>query len=50
MELVRETKGNADIDKLQFGDEKRKILCARKHFAVLGIDYKVVTGGEEVWW
>jgi type III restriction enzyme len=50
MELVRETKGNADIDKLQFGDEKRKILCARKHFAVLGINYKVVTGGEEVWW
>lgn len=50
MELVRETKGNADIDKLQFGDEKRKILCARKHFAVLGIDYKVITGEEEVWW
>ena len=50
MELVRETKGNADIDKLQYGDEKRKILCARKHFAVLGVDYRVITGEEEVWW
>ena len=49
LELVRETKGNADIDKLQFGDEKRKILCAIKHFEKLGVDYRVITGAEDNW-
>ena len=50
MELVRETKGNADTSKLQYSDEKRKIQCAEKHFALLGVDYRVVTGREDVWW
>jgi type III restriction enzyme len=50
LQLVRETKGNADVSKLQFPDEARKIACAKKHFALLGIDYRVITGEEEKWW
>lgn len=40
LELVRETKGNIDLKKLQFSNEERKILCAHKHFQKLGIDYR----------
>ena len=50
LQLIRETKGNADVSKLQFPDEARKIACAEKHFALLGIDYRVITGEEEIWW
>ncbi len=31
------------IEKLQWGSEKRKIKLAKKYFAALGIDYR--TGG-----
>lgn len=50
LELVRETKGGIDINLLQYPHEKRKIVCAKKHFEALGIDYRVITGEERVWW
>lgn len=50
LELVRETKGRSDIKHLQFSSERRKIECAEKHFAKLGIDYRYVTGDEIRWW
>lgn len=50
LHLVRETKGSADLTKLQFPHEKRKILAAQKHFETLGIDYRHVTGDTVDWW
>lgn len=50
MELVRETKGTENMDRLQHPDEKRKIECARKHFAALGMSYRPVKGDNPYWW
>lgn len=50
LHLVRETKGSADLTKLQFPHEMRKILAAQKHFGALGIDYRHVTGETVDWW
>jgi restriction endonuclease len=36
LELVRETKGGAELERLRFPTEKRKILFARKHFESIG--------------
>jgi type III restriction enzyme len=49
--FVHETKGTTEIAKLQFPHEKRKIRCAEKYFAAIGVNYKPIdpkkTGG---WW
>lgn len=46
--LIRETKGSLDLNKLR-PDEKRKILCGRKHFmGALSVDYKVVTSARDI--
>ena len=50
LELVRETKGKEELDGLQFPHEKRKIECAQKAFAILGIDYRVVSDQTPDWW
>lgn len=50
LQLVRETKGRTDLDQLRFPQEKRKIVCAKRHFATLGIRYRVVTGDTPHWW
>jgi type III restriction enzyme len=50
LELVRETKGQANPNLLQFPNEYRKIKCAEKHFALTGIDYKQIKGDEKRWW
>jgi len=50
LHLVRETKGNINIDKLRFPNERRKILCAEKHFKALGISYKHITDEVKEWW
>lgn len=39
LELVRETIGDANTANLQWPNEIRKIKCAQKHFAKVGIDY-----------
>lgn len=48
--LVRETKGNADVSKLQFPHEKRKIKCAQRYFAALEIDYMPISPETGDWW
>jgi len=50
LHLVRETKGNADAAKLRFPNERRKILCAKKHFNALGVSYRQITDKEDDWW
>jgi len=49
LELVRETKGNIDPNLLQFPNEKRKIDCAKKHFATIKMDYRQVTDEIHHW-
>jgi len=47
---VHETKGG-DLDKLRFPAEKRKVRCAKKYFAAIGVNYRQINpkqlGG---WW
>ncbi len=50
LELVRETKGAEELGTLQFPHEKRKIDCARRHFAAVGVDFRVVTDQAVEWW
>ncbi len=50
LKLVRETKGNVDTTKLRFTNEGRKIDCAEKHFATIGIDYRTIDDKIETWW
>lgn len=50
LELVRETKGNLDLAMLQHSNEGRKVRCARKHFAELGVSYRHITGDTTDWW
>jgi type III restriction enzyme len=46
--LVRETKGTLKLDDLR-PDERRKIVCGRRHFAdALGVDYRVVTSADQL--
>ena len=46
--LVRETKGTTHLPDLR-PDERRKILCGRKHFRdALGVDYRVVTDATQL--
>ncbi|MDW8318419.1 MAG: DEAD/DEAH box helicase family protein [Anaerolineae bacterium] len=48
---VHETKGTTEIGRLQFPHERRKIRCAEKYFATIGVNYLTVdpqrVGG---WW
>lgn len=48
--LIRETKGGTDLNTLRFPHEKRKIVCALKYFAKLGVDYDFTTGDNPDWW
>jgi len=50
LQLVRETKGSAEIEKLQFANEGRKIRCAEKHFHTIGVDYRHITDETIDWW
>ena len=50
LELVRETKGTTDLDRLQFSSEQRKIRCAQQFFKTLGISYRVVDANVQSWW
>lgn len=50
LHLVRETKGSADLSRLQFPHERRKIECAQKIFHELGVSYRHVTGTTAEWW
>jgi type III restriction enzyme len=50
LELVRETKGTTELERLQFPHERRKVVCATKHFEAVGIDYRVVSDETVDWW
>jgi type III restriction enzyme len=50
LRLVRETKGNTDTSKLRFTNEGRKIECAEKHFAAIGVDYRTIDDKIGNWW
>ncbi len=50
LQLVRETKGTTNLDRLRFAQEPLKIKCAQKHFQAIGIDYRVIDGTETDWW
>lgn len=50
VQLVRETKGSDDLEKLRFQNEGRKLIAAKKYFAALGIDYRWVTGETPNYW
>ena len=49
--FVHETKGATELGKLQFPHERRKIRCAQKYFATIGVAYLTIdprkAGG---WW
>ena len=45
--LVRETKDTANLYELR-PDERRKVVCAERHFRELGVEYKVVTSAHEL--
>lgn len=49
LQLVRETKGSAEIEKLRFSHEIRKVKVAQKHFDAIGVDYRVIKGDEVTW-
>ncbi|MDW8146600.1 MAG: hypothetical protein RMJ48_09935 [Roseiflexaceae bacterium] len=49
--FVHETKSTTDIGKLQFPHERRKIRCAQRYFATLGITYRTIDPQQrEQWW
>ncbi|MGH9836187.1 MAG: hypothetical protein ACREBD_07995 [Blastocatellia bacterium] len=50
LQLVRETKGAAEPDKLQHSHEEPKVRCAQRYFEALGIDYRVGDPPVEKWW
>ena len=45
--FVTETKGNTNLESLRIS-EKRKILCAKKHFGSINVDYKIVDTPESI--
>jgi len=45
--FVSETKGTTNLDELR-PDEKKKILCAKKHFKEINVKYDVVTNAEDL--
>ena len=45
--FVTETKGTTNLDDLR-PDEKKKILCAKKHFKEISVKYDVVTNVDEL--
>ncbi|MFW6116137.1 MAG: DEAD/DEAH box helicase family protein [bacterium] len=49
LELVRETKGTQELERLRFPHEKRKVEAAMRHFKEIGIDYRVTDGKGPTW-
>ena len=50
VELVRETKGSDQLEKLRFAHERRKVIVAQKHFESLNIDYDMVSEKTRMWY
>jgi len=49
---VHETKGTRDLARLQFPHERRKIRCAEKYFAAIGVNYWPIDPKQtgDWWW
>ena len=45
--LVTETKGTTELNELR-PSEKRKIVCAQRHFRSIDLDYRVVSDPEAI--
>jgi type III restriction enzyme len=45
--FITETKGSTNLESLRL-PEKRKILCAKRHFETIKVDYKVVDKPEKI--
>ncbi len=52
LQLVRETKGKPEeeMEKLRFTSEKRKIICAKRHFKEIGINYRAIDDKIQNWY
>jgi type III restriction enzyme len=50
LQLVRETKGHEELEKLRFSNEGRKVKAAQKHFDRINVDYRMVTDTTPLWW
>ena len=50
VELIRETKGGEEVERLRFAHEKRKVYIARRYFAQLGLDYRMVSDESQDYW
>ncbi len=50
LHLIRETKGTVDLTRLQYPQEKRKIVSATKYFGAAAVDYRVVSDQTVRWW
>jgi type III restriction enzyme len=50
MELVRETKGDEELARLQFPHEQRKIQAAKRYFREVGVDYRHVSDKTADWY
>lgn len=50
LELVRETKGADDLEKLRFLNEGRKLILAERFFGALGVDYRFVSPSVQYYW
>ncbi|MBN1423216.1 hypothetical protein JXA88_01555 [Candidatus Fermentibacteria bacterium] len=49
--FVHETKGTTQIGKLRFPHEKRKVRCAEKYFATIGVNYQTIDPSHVgAWW
>lgn len=49
--FVHETKGATDVGKLRFPHERRKIICAQRYFAAIGIAYRTIDPQQRgQWW
>lgn len=49
LQLIRETKFTTEAH-LRFPHEKRKVMCARKHFCSMNIDYRPIFPDFAEWW
>ena len=50
VELIRETKGSQDLDRLQYPQERRKIKAAGRYLREVGVDYRHVTDQTPDWY
>ena len=48
--FIRETKGTADPDRLQFPHERRKLQAAERYLREVGVDYRYVTDQTADWY